>query len=116
MPLMSHLKQCTPLALALATSLPTHAYELYNQNGSILNADLEAMLAVMHSDKNYTVFGNREAGSSNWHEGYIKYGLSGSQELGGNGSLYGAFNLLSSGTWGEPLCYAWVAKRVGGVT
>ncbi len=101
MPLMSHIKQYTPLALALSISFPTHAYELYNQNGSILNADLEAIFAVMHSDENYAVFGNREAGSSNWREGYIKYGLSGSQELGDNGSLYGAFNLLSSGTWGD---------------
>lgn len=101
MPLMSHLKQYTPLALALATSLPTHAYELYNQNGSILNADLEAIFAAIHSDENYAVFGNREAGSSNWREGYVKYGLSGSQELGDNGRLYGAFNLLSSGTWGD---------------
>lgn len=101
MPLMSRLKQYTPLALALAASLPAHAFELYNQNDSVLNADLEAIFAVMHSDESYAVFGNREAGSSNWREGYIKYGLSGSQGLGNNGSLYGAFNLLSSGTWGD---------------
>lgn len=101
MPLMSRLKQYTPLALALAASLPAHAFELYNQNDSVLNVDLEAILAVMHSDESYAVFGNREAGSSNWREGYIKYGLSGSQGLGNNGSLYGAFNLLSSGTWGD---------------
>lgn len=101
MPLMPHPKQCAPLALALATCLPVHAYELYNQNGSVLNADLEAIFAAMHSDENYAVFGNREAGSSSWREGYIKYGLSGSQELGNGGSLYGAFNLLTSGTWGD---------------
>ncbi len=35
MPLMPHPKQCAPLALALATCLPVHAYELYNQNGSV---------------------------------------------------------------------------------
>lgn len=101
MRLMSHLKHYTPLALALAISLPTHAYELYNQNGSVLNADLEAVFAAIHSDENYALFGNREPGSSNWREGYIKYGLSGSQGLGDKGSLYGAFNLLSSGTWGD---------------
>jgi hypothetical protein len=101
MPLMPRPKQYIPLALAIATCLPAHAYELYNQNGSVLNADLEAIFAAMHSDENYAVFGNREAGSSSVREGYIKYGLSGSQELGNNGSMYGAFNLVSSGTWGD---------------
>lgn len=94
-----------PLAAALTTALcglpSAHAYELYNQGETVLNADLEAVFGLMHSRKNYALFGNREAGSSSWREGYIKYGLSGSQGLGGVGSLYGALNLVSSGTWGD---------------
>ncbi|WP_430472540.1 hypothetical protein [Zestomonas insulae] len=96
----------TPLALALATgcalaSLSSSAYELYNQDGSVLNADLEAVFGIMHSDESYAIAGTRSPGSVAWREGYIKYGLSGSQALAGAGSLYGAFNLVSSGTWGD---------------
>lgn len=45
--------------------------------------------------------GTLDEGSSSWQEGFIKYGLSGDQKLGGAGTAYGAFNLLSSGTWGD---------------
>ncbi|CAD5379552.1 conserved exported hypothetical protein [Pseudomonas sp. OF001] len=97
-----------PLAVALASAVaalaavPASAYELYNRDGSVLNADLEAVFGLMHSEESYELgFGNRSAGSSSWREGYVKYGLSGSQALGGAGSLYGALNLLSSGTWGD---------------
>jgi hypothetical protein len=101
------MKRNTPslgLALALACglgSIPAQAYELYNQDESILNADLEALFGAMRSSKNYDLLGNRDKGSSSWREGYVKYGLSGSQGLGGAGSLYGAFNLISSATWGD---------------
>lgn len=91
----------TLFAVALSVALPAHAYEIYNVDETVLNANLEAVFAAMHSDENYAVFGNRSSGSSSWREGYIKYGLSGTQGLRGNGSLYGAFSLLSSGTWGD---------------
>lgn len=100
----THGSRRAPLALVLASAFaaaPLQAYELYNQGDSVLNADLEAVFGLMHSQENYAQFGNRSAGSSSWREGYIKYGLSGSQGLGGAGSLYGALNLVSSGTWGD---------------
>lgn len=95
-----------PLAFALVIGgaldgTPASAYELYNQGDSILNADLEAIFATIHSGENYDLVGNRSKGSSSWREGYIKYGLSGSQGLAGSATLYGALNLLSSGTWGD---------------
>lgn len=92
------------LALAIGWAIgasPVVAHELYNQGESVLNADLEAVFAAIRSSENYALMGNRSAGSSSWREGYVKYGLSGSQGLGGNGTLYGAFNLVSSGTWGD---------------
>lgn len=104
---ITHGSSRAPLALALAVALgglslaPAHAYELYNQGDTQLNADLEAVFGLMHSRKNYALFGNRDSGGSSWREGYIKYGLSGSQGLGGAGSLYGAVSLISSGTWGD---------------
>jgi len=89
-------------ACSLGISLPGHAYELYNHDGTVLNADLEAVLGLMHSEESYELgFGNRSAGSSSWREGYIKYGLSGSQSLGSAGTAYAAFSLVSSGTWGD---------------
>lgn len=92
------------LAIAIGTltaSLSANAYEIYHHNDRVLNADLEAVFGIMHSKKNYNTFGNRGAGSSTWREGYIKYGLSGSQGLHDNSSLYGALSFLSSGTWGD---------------
>lgn len=86
-------------AIAIGCALEGQAQELYRQGDSLLNADLEAVFAAIRSSKSYDLVGNRSKGSSNWREGYIKYGLSGS--LAGNGSLYGAFSLLSSATWGD---------------
>lgn len=80
---------------------PVSAHELYNQGDSVLNADLEAVFAALRSSENYDLVGNRSEGSSSWREGYVKYGLSGSQGLAGSGTLYGALNLVSSGTWGD---------------
>ncbi|WP_444757997.1 hypothetical protein [Pseudomonas sp. A014] len=96
---MRHPLVCT-LALLLATPL-TQAQELYNQDGTVLNANLEALFGIFHSDESFNQAGNRSPGSNNWREGYVKYGLSASQTLADTGSLYGAFSLLSSATWGD---------------
>ncbi|OCT30026.1 hypothetical protein [Pseudomonas putida] len=96
---MRHPLVCT-LALLLATSL-TQAQELYNQDDTVFNADLEALFGIFHSDESFNQAGNRKPGSSSWREGYVKYGLSASQTLADTGSLYGAFSLLSSATWGD---------------
>lgn len=95
---MRHTLACT-LALLL-TAPASQAYELYNQNGTTLNADLEALFGTFHSDESFNQAGNRQPGSTAWQEGYVKYGLSGSQALADSGAVYGAFNLLSSATWG----------------
>jgi hypothetical protein len=96
---MRHTLACT---LALLLSAPaSQAYELYNHNGTTLNANLEALFGIFHSDESFNQFGNRQPGSSNWREGYVKYGLSASQAIADSGALYGAFSLLSSATWGD---------------
>lgn len=76
------------------------AQELYRGQDFSLAADLEAMFGVFHSDRNYNQFGNRQAGTSDWREGYFKYGFSG-EYAGGPGVWYGKVNLLSSATWGD---------------
>jgi len=85
------------LAVTAALSGQTQAYELYADEDTQLNADMLAVFGWMNSRKNY----DGTPGGSSWREGFIKYGLSGQQGLGEAGSLYGAFNLVSSGTWGD---------------
>ncbi|MBD3641449.1 MAG: hypothetical protein HUJ18_10700 [Marinobacter sp.] len=90
------------LCLAVAgLSAPASAYNLYDQDGTELNADLEAVLGVFSSQETYNLGAKSSAGESEWQEGYIKYGLSGSQGIGSDSRVYGAVNLVSSGTWGD---------------
>lgn len=94
------LHRLLPLALGAALSLlaaPAGAYELHNQDGDTLNADLTLVHAWLHSQRNY----DGRPGGSNWREGYAKYGLSGSRTRAGAGSFYGSVNLVSSATWGD---------------
>jgi len=90
------------LCLAAAgLSAPASAYNVYNQNGTELNLDIEAALGVFSSQETYNLGAKTQSGDSQWQEGYIKYGLSGSQRVGSGSQIYGAVNLVSSGTWGD---------------
>lgn len=89
-------------AVAAAMATPASAYNLYSRDGSELNLDIEAVFGVFSSDENYNLGAKGEDGGSDWQEGYIKYGLSGSHAFGESGaSVYGGVNLISSGTWGD---------------
>ncbi|MFF7066441.1 hypothetical protein [Pseudomonas sp. NPDC008258] len=77
------------------------ALELIDENDTKLSFDLEAVLGAFHSNKNYQVWGNREAGHSSWQEGYVKYGLSGSLTRDGLGTVFGKANRVASATWGD---------------
>jgi hypothetical protein len=74
-----------------------NAFELYKDEESVLNADVKLGLGIYTTERNYI---GRD-GRTNWQEAYGKYGLSGSKDKVGGGSLYGTFNLISSGTWGD---------------
>lgn len=90
-------------AVAAVMALPAHAYNLHSSDAGEVNLDVEAMLGTFHSAESYDVTGaavNQE-GSSNWQEVSIKYGLSATRNLNQGATLYGAFNLLSSGTFGD---------------
>lgn len=89
------------LTALVSTATHAGAYELYAQGDTHLNATLEAVFGIFHSQENYAPSGRLAPGSSSWREGYIKYGVSGDQGLGSAGTAYGAFSLLSSGTWGD---------------
>ncbi|MFJ4374698.1 hypothetical protein ACIP1T_19100 [Pseudomonas japonica] len=83
--------------VTLAAAQPALAYELYADDDTHLNADMLAVWGMFNSRKNY----DGTPGGSTWREGFIKYGISGDQGLGGAGTLYGTFNLVSSATWGD---------------
>ncbi|MDH1109784.1 alginate export family protein [Pseudomonas otitidis] len=83
--------------LALGLGGQASAYKLYADDDTHLNADVLAVFGWMNSRKNY----DGTSGGSTWREGFVKYGLSGDQGLGGRGSAYGALNWVSSGTWGD---------------
>ncbi|SFC62681.1 Alginate export [Pseudomonas citronellolis] len=85
------------LALALSLTSQANALELYADDDTHLNADVLAVYGWLNSRKNY----DGTSGGSTWREGFIKYGLSAYQGLGSAGTAYGAFSLVSSGTWGD---------------
>lgn len=92
------LVQAVGLSVAmLSASQVSHAHELYADDDTHLNADMLAVFGWMNSRKNY----DGTPGGSSWREGFIKYGISADQGLAGNGTAYGAFNLVSSATWGD---------------
>jgi len=98
--LKSPLLRLSTLAL-LISAAQANAYELYANDDTHLNATLEAVFGMFHSQENYALSGRLDEGSSSWREGYIKYGLSFDTGLAGFGTAYGAGNMLSSGTWGD---------------
>jgi len=84
------------IALLIADS-SAQAYELYADNDTKVTGNFLAVYGMFNSRKNY----DGTTGGSSWREGFIKYGLSVDQTLGGLGSVYGTANLVSSGTWGD---------------
>lgn len=99
--LRSPLFRLSTLALLIGATAQVGAYELYADDDTHLNADLEAVFGLFHSQENYAITGSKSEGSSSWREGYAKYGISFDQGLAGAGTGYGKFNWLSSGTWGD---------------
>ncbi|WGK88107.1 alginate export family protein [Pseudomonas migulae] len=84
------------IALLIAGS-SAQAYELYADDDTKVTGNFLAVYGLFNSRKNY----DGTSGGSTWREGFIKYGLSVDQTLGGLGSMYGTANLVSSGTWGD---------------
>ncbi len=83
-------------AVALASGAAS-AHNLYSQDGSELNLDVEAVIGTFSSNETY---GNTESNPS-WQEGYLKMGFSGSHSLENGATLFGAANAVSSMTSGD---------------
>ncbi len=101
----SRISTCA-LGLCFAATLagvaaPAHADQTVAKTDDYqLNFDFSGVAGDFHSQHNYLQSGTKSAGGSTWQEGYITYGFNGFANVGG-GQMYGAFNLLTSGTWGE---------------
>lgn len=95
-------RACTAFAgAALLASGQVGAYTLYENDNSVVNFDLEAAVGLFNSSKAYNQVLRSEDDSPTWEEGYAQYGLSAAHAFNGAGSLYGAFNLVSSATRGD---------------
>lgn len=98
---MERFTRLTTLAALGLSSLigasQVQAVELYSDEDTQLTGNFLAVYGHFNSRKNY----DGTAGGSTWREGFIKYGLSGTQGLGSLGSVYGTANLVSSATWGD---------------
>lgn len=88
---------CVALVFTLSGVASAQAYEFYADGDTHLNADMLAVFGLMNSRKRY----DGTPGGATWREGFIKYGISADQALSGTGTAYGAFNLVSSATWGD---------------
>lgn len=90
----------TPLfsAAALCVLSPqAQGLELYKDAETYLKMELKAGYGLFHTERNYI----GRPGGFRWQEGFAKYGVSGAIDRLGGGSLYGAFSVLSSATWGD---------------
>ncbi len=72
-------------------------YELYAEGETTVNAELKAGYGMFGTRRNYV----GRPGGFRWQEGFAKYGLSGSTDRIGSGTLYGALSAISTATWGD---------------
>lgn len=89
------------LGAALAAASGTaSAYNLISKDGVELNLDVEAIFGAFNSQESYAQL-RSSGGDQSWQEAYVKYGLSGSRDLGNGLTLFGGANLLTSATFGD---------------
>jgi hypothetical protein len=104
MSMTQHFKQkLSAVALGSAIALASgsaSAYNLIKDDGKELNLDIEIIAGYFSSEENYPI-GSQTKESPAWTEAYAKYGFSGSFDVGNSGSLFGAINAMSTGTWGD---------------
>ncbi|NBA96272.1 hypothetical protein GUY40_15155 [Pseudomonas sp. R5(2019)] len=79
------------------------AYTLYQADGLQVDSRVLLSYGLFHSDESYNQGGPVKNGAIGWSEGFARYGLYATQRLDalGNSTLYGEFNLVSSGTFGS---------------
>lgn len=78
------------------------ALEIHDAAQTQVNLNITGVAGAFHSQKGYAQSETAEAGSRDWQEGFIKYGLDASHALSPTaGSLYANVAWTSSATWGQ---------------
>lgn len=78
------------------------AVEIHDAAQTQINLNVTGVAGAFHSQKGYAQSATAEAGSRDWQEGFVKYGLDVTHALGGDGSsLYANVAGVSGGTFGQ---------------
>lgn len=93
----------TLLAATLGVSSSLSAYELYNNDTTRLDFNVNAMFGVFHSQKSYASINpdQKKQGSKSWREGSIAYGFNGQQKVIDNSKIDFGLSWVSTATWGD---------------
>ncbi|CAH0143737.1 hypothetical protein SRABI70_00351 [Pseudomonas sp. Bi70] len=103
--LQSAIKMAIPSLLLLSSSV--HSLELYKDDATSVDAKLTAAFGIFSSREKYAQTSNQTKGSTDWQEATFQYGLDVKHTTQQLGSVYGALNWVSSGTWGEGDAAGW---------
>lgn len=95
------------LPLLLAMSPWAGAEPLYQDGDNEVVAKLQGVAGVFHSRESYAQTGTRKAGSVDWQEATLQYGIEFKHGLAGLGQSYGALDWVSSASFGEGDAAGW---------
>ncbi|WP_437881195.1 hypothetical protein [Pseudomonas sp. LRF_L74] len=95
------------LWLSLALSPWAGAVTLYQDSDSEVSAKLLGAAGVFHSRESYAQTGAREAGSVDWQEATLQYGIEFKHGRAGLGQAYGALDWVSSASFGDGDAAGW---------
>lgn len=93
--------------LLLALSPWAQALTLYQDADSEIAARLQGAAGLFHSRESYAQTGEREAGSVDWQEATLQYGIDFKHRSAGFGELHGALDWVSSASFGDGDAAGW---------
>lgn len=95
------------LPLLLALSPMAGAVTLYEDADTEFAAKVQGAAGVFHSRESYAQTGVRDAGSVNWQEATLQYGIEFKHRTAAFGQLFGAFEWVSSASFGDGDAAGW---------
>jgi hypothetical protein len=96
---ISTLFKPSTLLCCMALASTSHAAEIYKDDQKQLDFDLVSWVGAFSSQKNYLP--KEKKGGSQWTEGFVKYGFSGSVNTGTGSTIYGAVAGVTSFVRGD---------------
>ncbi|OAI88276.1 hypothetical protein [Pseudomonas putida] len=95
------------LPLLLALSPMAGAVTLYEDADTELSAKVQGAVGVFHSRESYAQTGVREAGSVDWQEATLQYGLEFKRRGIATGEVFGGLDWVSSASFGDGDAAGW---------